>query len=67
MATATRSPGESVGRNQSAAREPSIGEEPNIENELVEIVRALARAAALEDHRKAFEANAMAATEAGRG
>ena len=67
MASRTTSIGEPNGRDQPDGRGSIVGEAPISENELVEIIRALARAAARDDHRKAIEANAVAATEAGRG
>jgi hypothetical protein len=67
MASATTGSGDSDRRDHPDGRGATVGEKANIENELVEIIRALARAAAREDHRKAIEANAVAATEAGRG
>jgi hypothetical protein len=67
MASETTGSGESIRREQPDGPGSIVGEESNIENELVEITRALARAAAREDHRKAIEGNAVTATEAGRG
>jgi hypothetical protein len=67
MASETTVFGEPIRRKQPDGPGSIVGEESNIENELVEIIRALARAAAREDHRKAIEGNAVTATEAGRG
>jgi len=45
---------------------PGSGEkDSDIEIQLIEIVRALARAAARRDHRKALEAETMPSSEAG--
>jgi hypothetical protein len=63
MVRASRHTNDSIGER---LRDSSPGEIPGIESEIVKIVRALARAAAREDHRKALEANAMSPTEAGK-
>jgi hypothetical protein len=56
----------SVGGFRSTASAVSAGKDSDFENELIELVRALARAAAREDHRKAFHAETMSSTDAGQ-
>jgi hypothetical protein len=63
MVRASRHKNRSIGERP---RDGHAGEPLNIENELVKIVRALARAAAREDHRRALKANAMSPAEASK-
>ena len=63
MARASRHTNDSIGEDQ---REASATQTLDLNNELVEIVRALARAAAREDYRKALDANAISPTEAAK-
>jgi hypothetical protein len=51
-------------RRRSKPAVGSVGKDSDIEFSLVEIVRALARSAAREDHRKAIEAEAMSPAKA---
>ncbi len=58
--------GRSVGGFRSTASAVSAEKDSDFENELIELVRALARAAAQEDHRKAIHAETMSSTDAGQ-
>jgi hypothetical protein len=63
MVRASRHTNDSIGERPPDGH---AGEPPSIESEIVKIVRALARAAAREDHRRALQANAMSSPEAGK-
>jgi hypothetical protein len=63
MVRASRHKNGSIGKRP---RDGRAGEPTNIESEIVKIVRALARAAAREDHRRDIKANAMSPTEASK-
>jgi hypothetical protein len=65
MARAMKNPPTLTDGQLGRAVPESAAKDPDIEIHLLEIVRALARAAARKDHRKALEAEAMSSSEAG--
>jgi hypothetical protein len=66
MARATKNPATPNDGQLGLAAPESAAKGPSIEIQLVEIVRALARAAARKDHREALKAEAMSSSEAGQ-
>jgi hypothetical protein len=65
MARATKNPATPTDGQLGRAAPKSAAKDSSIEIQLVEIVRALARAAARKDYREALEAEAMSSSEAG--